>query len=163
MADEDNGSDTAQRSVLQHHSQMHFEGGCRINLLGHHSELQTDQYGERRVPLRCKSATELSLADYQALVKNNIISNTDGAEDCSCNEQETQWHVMGNGNLEQIPMIRQHFTDGVYCEHEPDADGVYPDWADPNFVLMTHWDAAIHWFQNGHPMKSWGKVRVCLE
>ena len=80
----------------------------------------------------------------------------------------------GNGNLEQIPMIRQHFTDGVYCEHEPDADGVYPDWADANFVfkhrdLMTvqlsekHWNAAIHWFQNGHPMKSWGKVRVCLE
>jgi hypothetical protein len=29
------------------------------------------------------------------LVKNKIIANTDGAADCSCNDPEAQWHVMG--------------------------------------------------------------------
>ena len=44
--------------------------------------------------------------------------------------------------------------------------GVYPDWADKDYVFKypevkivnlfeMHLSAAIHWFQNGHPMKSW--------
>jgi hypothetical protein len=55
------------------------------------------------------------------------------------------------------------------ANHEPDEKGVYPDWADKDYVFCIHFkyreikivklelhcSAAIHWFQNGHPMKSW--------
>ena len=54
----------------------------------------------------------------------------------------------------------------IMANHEPNDKGVYPDWADNEYVLKypeiknvnlfeKHRSAAIHWFQNGHPMKSW--------
>ena len=54
----------------------------------------------------------------------------------------------------------------IMANHEPNEEGVYPDWADKQYVFKypevkivnlfeIHRDAAIHWFQNGHPMKSW--------
>jgi hypothetical protein len=52
------------------------------------------------------------------------------------------------------------------ANHEPNEQGVYPDSADKDYVFKypevrivnlfeIHRSAAIHWFQNGHPMKSW--------
>ena len=52
------------------------------------------------------------------------------------------------------------------ANREPNKEGVYPDWADPAYVFKfrevkivnlfeSHRNAAIHWFQNGHPMKTW--------
>lgn len=54
----------------------------------------------------------------------------------------------------------------IIANHEPNDKGVYPDWADKDYVFKhrevklvqlfeMHRNAAIHWFQNGHPMKSW--------
>ena len=54
----------------------------------------------------------------------------------------------------------------IVDNHEPNADGIYPDWADKDYVFKhrelkivklfeRHRNAAIHWFQNGHPVKSW--------
>jgi hypothetical protein len=45
-----------------------------------------------------------------ALVKKKIIPNTDGAEDCSCHEPETQWHVVGMGTCNRCPLIREQFA-----------------------------------------------------
>ena len=56
--------------------------------------------------------------------------------------------------------------EATMANHEPNKEGVYPDWADPAYVFKfremkivdlfeTHRNAAIHWFQNGHPMKTW--------
>jgi len=53
----------------------------------------------------------------------------------------------------------------IMANHEPNEKGVYPDWADKDYVFKypevkivnlfeIHRHAAIHWFQNGHPMKS---------
>jgi hypothetical protein len=53
----------------------------------------------------------------------------------------------------------------IMANHEPNDKG-YPDWADKDYVFKQrevkivqlfekHRNAAIHWFQNGHPMKSW--------
>jgi hypothetical protein len=30
-----------------------------------------------------------------AWVKKKIVADNDGAADCSCNEPEAQWHIMG--------------------------------------------------------------------
>ena len=60
------------------------------------------------------------------------------------------------------------------ANHEPNEEGVYPDWADPEYTFKygemkivnlfeTHRNAAIHWFQNGHPMTSWIRTaKKCL-
>jgi hypothetical protein len=56
--------------------------------------------------------------------------------------------------------------DAIMANHEPNERGIYSDWADPDYVFKyrevkivnlfeKHRNAAIHWFQNGHPMKSW--------
>jgi hypothetical protein len=52
------------------------------------------------------------------------------------------------------------------ANHEPNEKGIYPDWGDKDYVFKypevkvvnlfeMHRSAAIHWFHNGHPMKSW--------
>jgi hypothetical protein len=63
--------------------------------------------------------------------------------------------------------IPSGIQEAIMANHEPNnEEGVYPDWADPGYVFKyremkivnlfeTHRNAAIHWFQNGHPMKSW--------
>ena len=38
------------------------------------------------------------LMTNHALVKKKILADCDGAADCSCNEPEAQWHVMGMGS-----------------------------------------------------------------
>jgi len=123
------------------------------------------------------------LMTNHAMVKKGILADSDGAADCSCNDLETQWHVMGMGSCNSYPIIRKRFSrmreemmdkigipsgvkEAIMANHEPNEDGVYPDWADPKYVFKfremkivslfeSHRNAAIHWFQNGHPMKSW--------
>jgi hypothetical protein len=119
-----------------------------------------------------------------ALVKKKIVADADGAADCSCScsEPETQWHVVGMGSCNSYPTIRQRFSrmrevmmekvgipaniqTAIMANHEPNDKGVYPDWADKDYVFKhrgvkivqlfeMHRNAAIHSFQNGHPMKS---------
>ena len=60
------------------------------------------------------------------------------------------------------------------ANHKPNEKGVYPDWADKDYVFKypevkivnlfeIHRHAAIHWFQNEHPMKSWIRIaKNCL-
>ena len=77
-----------------------------------------------------------------ALVKKKIIANTDGAADCSCNndlEAQPQWHIMGMGTCNSFPLIRQRFAKmreemmedvgipdnihkAIVDNHEPNAD-----------------------------------------
>jgi hypothetical protein len=108
-----------------------------------------------------------------ALVKKKIIANNDAAADCSCNELETQWHVMGMGSCSSYPLITQRFAqlrEGMMKEvgipsniqkanvdnHEPNAEVINPDWADKECVfkhrefkivklLERHCNAVIHW------------------
>jgi hypothetical protein len=42
------------------------------------------------------------LMTNHALVKKKIVADSDGAADCSCNEPETQWHIVGMGS-QQLP------------------------------------------------------------
>ena len=62
--------------------------------------------------------------------------------------------------------IPTNIQSAIMANHEPNEKGVYPDWADKDHVFKypevkivnlfeMHRSAAIHWFQNGHPMKSW--------
>ena len=62
--------------------------------------------------------------------------------------------------------IPTNIQSAIMANHEPNEKGVYPDWADKDYVFKypeveivnlfeIHRSAAIHWFQNGHPMKSW--------
>jgi hypothetical protein len=61
--------------------------------------------------------------------------------------------------------IPANIQTAIMANHEPNDKGVYPDWAD-HFVFKhreakivklfeRHRNAAIHWFKNGHPVKSW--------
>ena len=123
------------------------------------------------------------LMTNHALVKKGVRVDSDGTADCSCSELETQWHVMGMGSCNSYPTIRKRFSrmrdemmeqvgipagvqEAIRANHEPNQEGVYPDWADPAYVFKfremkivnlfeNHRNAAIHWFQNGHPMKTW--------
>ena len=58
--------------------------------------------------------------------------------------------------------IPSNIQKAIVDNHEPNARSIYPDWADKAFVfkhrefkivklLERHRNAAIHWFQNGHP------------
>ena len=89
-----------------------------------------------------------------ALVKKKTIANNDGAADCSCNDLETQWHVMGMGSCNSYPLTRLRFAQlraGMMEEVGiPDntqkalwtimnrTQGIYPDWADKDFVFKHH-------------------------
>jgi hypothetical protein len=42
------------------------------------------------------------------LVKN--VADNDGAADCSCNEMEAPWHIMGMGSCSSYPTIRKRGT-----------------------------------------------------
>ena len=87
-----------------------------------------------------------------ALVKKKILADSDGAADCSCNELETQWHVMGMGSCNSYPVIRKRFSrlreemmdkvgipskvqEAIMANHEPNKEGEHPDWADPDYVF----------------------------
>jgi hypothetical protein len=66
-----------------------------------------------------------------------------GAADCSCNEPETQWHIMGMGSCSSYPIIRKRFSQmredmmekvgipnsvqkAIMANHEPNEEAVYP-------------------------------------
>jgi hypothetical protein len=88
----------------------------------------------------------------------------------------------GNGILQQLPNhseavlsmresmmkkvgIPNSIKKAIVANHEPNEEGVYQDPTNSTFsntqksklsiCLKIQRDAAIHWFQNGHPMKSW--------
>jgi hypothetical protein len=55
------------------------------------------------------------LLTNHALVKNKILADCDGAADCSCNEPEAQWHVMGMGSCNTA--IQSSGSDFQECEN----------------------------------------------
>ena len=50
------------------------------------------------------------LMTKHALVKKKLVADNDGAADCSCNEPEAQWHIMGMGSCSSYPAIRKRFS-----------------------------------------------------